>query len=100
MATLAECLASPASYDARLSFELAAKRVMGKAADALIADLPLFQKEGLHQLSEQQKQALKEKYKELIDAHNQPCIEELLAFLDGQYLSDVKDSVPTQLLWQ
>jgi hyaluronoglucosaminidase len=100
MATLAECLASPANYDARRSFEQAAKRFMGKAADTLGEDLPLFQKQGLHQLSEQQKQALKKKYNKLIDAHNQPCIEELLAFLDGQYLSDVKDSVPTQLLWQ
>jgi hyaluronoglucosaminidase len=100
LATLADCLASPQQYQSPQSFRKYAQQFMGRAAPNLINDAVLFQKHGLHALSEEKRQALQQQYSELGDSHNQACIQELLEYLQGFYLSDVSDVVPTQLLYE
>ena len=100
LATLADCMVSPTQYRAPQSFQKYVHQFMGSAAPQLLHDLDFFQQKGLHNLSEQQKQSMQQRYRVLLDSTNQACIQELLEYLQGFYLSDVKDEVPTQLLWQ
>lgn len=100
LATLSDCLANPEQYQAQQSFQKYVRQFMGQAAPDLLNDVILFQHQGLHTLSEAQRLSLQKQYQHLIDVQNQNCIEELLEYLQGLYLSDVKDEVPTQLLWQ
>lgn len=100
LASLNDCLENFQNYDAELSFLRWTNQFLGSAAEALINDKALFEKQGLHDLPTEKKQALIEKYSLLINAQNQNYVQEVIEYLQGEYLFDVKDTVPTQLLWE
>jgi hypothetical protein len=82
-------------------FEANSREFLGLAADAFIEDRVLFEEKGLNALSNEEKIQLGEKYLALRDASNQHLIDELLAYLKGDYLFDLKENqVPTQSLWE
>lgn len=101
MATLSDCLRNPQQYSPGKSLAEAVQAYCGEAASELLKDIPVFQDQGLHQLTAAEKQALIDKYSHLRTEANQAFIDELLAYLRGEYLFDLKaDSVPTQHLWE
>ena len=100
LASLNECLSNPNTYQAEQSFQTWAKHFLGDAAQALAEDKALFEKQGFHALSGKQKEVLIQKYKTLSHSKNKDLIEELVMYLQGEFISDVKDEVPTQLLWE
>lgn len=100
MASLNDCLSNAQHYDAEASFVHWVNYFLGEAAEALKEDKPLFEMSGLHALSENEKQKLLEKYKRLMTAQNKNYVQDIIDYLQGDYLFDVKDTVPTQLLWE
>jgi hypothetical protein len=100
MASLNECLLNPNVYQPQQSFRKWSEHFLGDAAKSFISDKNIFEEQGLHILSEEQKNILIKKYSQFINAQNQNIIEELIEYLQGEYLSDVNDVVPTQLLWE
>ena len=100
LASLNDCLLNPEEYKAEHSFQKWVKVFLGNAAASLIDDLKLFEEQGLHALNDSQKKILIEKYSGFANSKNKNLIEELVEYLQGNYLSDVKDEVPTQLLWE
>jgi len=100
MATLSDCLANPESYSAEDSFRKWLRELAGKAGEAILEDLESFEKEGLDGMGENEKQALIEKYQQVMDSANEGLVNELLEFLRGEYRFDLSsDEVPTQSLW-
>ncbi len=78
-----------------------AEQHFGSAASVLLEDVPLFETQGLHEIDEVHRQALLNKYQRLKNTTNQVYLDELCAYLRGDYLFDIhKNQVPTQSLWQ
>lgn len=100
LASLTDALVKPAEHNAHESFEKWSDHFLGKASQDLKNDVTIFEKQGLHDITADNKQALIEKYQALSNEKNKSYIDELLEYLSGVYLSDVKDSVPTQVLWE
>jgi len=100
MASLSACLDDSANYDAEKNFNIWVEHFLGQAAPAFKEDRTLFEQSGFHALNEQQKQNLIEKYTLLTNDHNKNYLQDVIDFLQGKYLFDVKDTVPTQLLWE
>ncbi len=83
------------------AFEGFSEQFLGQqAAKEFKRDRAIFEEQGLLVLSEEQKATLSKKYQELLNANNFGYISELIEYLNGDYLFDLKDQVPTQLLWE
>ena len=101
MASLSDCIELGAKYQANESLQHRAKELFPDFWETLIEDIPLFQEKGLKALSVSEIEALKGKYQALRNEQNAQSIDELLAYLDGEFLFDIKEqTVPTQQLWE
>ncbi len=84
--TLSESYHLGDQYDPAQAFERAARAQCGAAsAEALCADLPLLHDAGLHQMSDDQKLALRAKYHGMAGC---PFAQEVVDWLDGVYAFD------------
>lgn len=73
---------------------------LGKAAQEFIKDRAFFEELGLHELPEETRTLLATKYELLSDEQNRDYMDELIAYLKGEYLFDLKENVvPTEALW-
>lgn len=101
LATLSDCLADPVSYQCEVSFKSNLHKIFGvELSEQIEKDLNFFESQGLNSLDSAEREKYVNQYELLKNNHNKKFVEEIIAYFNGEYLSDVKDEVPTQLLWQ